>query len=216
MNDLEREQRLDKYDLAHATVREILTEMKDISEIMVDLAYASIMFDSEEIADEVKNLEEDMEELSKNIRIKAMLSARTHKDATKLSSLLEVAAASRRISNAAGDIVKLMECEVDKRPFLTFILREAEEKIKRLVVADSSDMVGRQIGELGVESETGMRIIAIKRGKRWIYDPEEETKLKAGDTLIVRGTEDGYEVLRSFANGDKNWPVYPENEGEED
>ncbi len=147
--DLGREQRLDKYDLAHATVREILTEMKDISEIMVDLAYASIMFDSEEIAEEVKNLEEDMEELSKNIRIKAMLSARTHKDATKLSSLLEVAAASRRISNAAGDIVKLMECEVDKRPFLTFILREAEEKIKRLVLSDVSDMVGRQIGDLG-------------------------------------------------------------------
>ncbi|HQN76438.1 MAG TPA: TrkA C-terminal domain-containing protein [Methanomassiliicoccales archaeon] len=216
MYDLGREQRLDKYDLAHATVREILTEMKDISEIMVDLAYASIMFDSEEIAEEVKNLEEDMEELSKNIRIKTMLSARTHKDATKLSSLLEVAAASRRISNAAGDIVKLMECEVDKRPFLTFILREAEEKIKRLVLADSSDMVGRQIGDLGVESETGMRIIAIKRGKRWIYDPEEETKLKAGDTLIVRGTDDGYDVLRSFANGDEKWPVYPEEEEEED
>jgi uncharacterized protein with PhoU and TrkA domain len=214
MYELGREQRLEKYDLAHATVREMLTEMKDISEIMVDLAYASIMFDSEDIADEVKNLEEDMEELSKNIRIKAMLSARTHKDANKLSSLLEVAAASRRISNAAGDIVKLIECEVDKRPFLTFILREAEEKIKRLNVAEGSDMVGRMIGELGVESETGMRIIAIKRGKRWIYDPEEETKLKAADTLIVRGTEDGYDVLRSYANGEENWPVYPEEEEE--
>jgi uncharacterized protein with PhoU and TrkA domain len=180
MYDLGREQRLDRYDLAHATVREILTEMKDISEIMVDLAYASIMFDSEEIAEEVKNLEEDMEELSKNIRIKAMLSARTHKDATKLSSLLEVAAASRRISNAAGDIVKLMECEVDKRPFLTIILREAEEKIKRLVLADSSDMVGRQIGDLGVESETGMRIIAIKRGKRWLYDRRRRQSSRQG------------------------------------
>ena len=207
---------MEKYDLAHATVREMLTEMKDISEIMVDLAYASIMFDSEEIAEEVKNLEEDMEELSKNIRIKAMLSARTHKDANKLSSLLEVAAASRRISNAAGDIVKLIECEVDKRPFLTFILREAEEKIKRLNLTEGSDMVGRRIGDLGVESETGMRIIAIKRGKRWMYDPEEETKLKAGDTLIVRGTDDGYEVLRAYANGEENWPVYQEEEAEED
>jgi len=216
MYDIGREQRLEKYDLAHATVREMLTEMKDISEIMVDLAYASIMFDSEDIADEVKNLEEDMEELSKNIRIKAMLSARTHKDANKLSSLLEVAAASRRISNAAGDIVKLIECEVDKRPFLTFILREAEEKIKRLNLTERSDMVGRMIGDLGVESETGMRIIAIKRGKRWIYDPEEETKLKAADTLIVRGTDDGYDVLRSYANGEENWPVYPEEEEEED
>ena len=207
---------MEKYDLTHATVREMLTEMKDISEIMVDLAYASIMFDSEETAEEVKNLEADMEELSKNIRIKAMLSARTHKDATKLSSLLEVASASRRISNAAGDIVKLIECEVDKRPFLSFILREAEEKIKRLVLNDGSDMVGRSIDELAVESETGMRIIAIKRGKRWIYDPEDETKLKAGDTLIVRGTDDGYDILRTHASGEEKWPVYPDEETEED
>ncbi|HUT27290.1 MAG TPA: TrkA C-terminal domain-containing protein [Methanomassiliicoccales archaeon] len=207
---------MDKYDLTHATVREMLTEMKDISEIMVDLAYASIMFDSEETAEEVKNLEADMEELSKNIRIKAMLSARTLKDAAKLSSLLEVASASRRISNAAGDIVKLIECEVDKRPFLSFILREAEEKIKRLVLNDGSDMVGRSIDELAVESETGMRIIAIKRGKRWIYDPEDETKLKAGDTLIVRGTDDGYDILRTYAIGEEKWPVYPDEETEED
>ncbi len=216
MYELGREQRSIKYDLAHATVREMLTEMKDVSEIMVDLAYASIMFDSEEIADEVKNLEADMEDLGKNIRIKAMLSARTHKDATKLSSLLEVAAASRRISNAAGDIVKLIECEVDKRPFLTFILREAEEKIKLLVLNHVSDMVGRCIEELAVESETGMRIIAIKRGKRWIYDPEEETRLKAEDVLIVRGTDDGYDILRSYANGEEKWPVYPDEEVEED
>lgn len=207
---------MEKYDLAHATVREMLTEMKDISEIMVDLAYASIMFDSEETAEEVKNLESDMEELSKNIRIKAMLSARTYKDATKLSSLLEVAAASRRISNAAGDIVQLIQCEVNKRPFLTFILREAEEKIKRLILMDNSDMVGRSVRELGVESETGMRIIAIKRGKRWIYDPEEEMVLKAGDTMIVRGTDDGYDILRSYANGEEKWPVYPDDEGEDD
>ena len=207
---------MEKYDLAHATVREMLTEMKDISEIMVDLAYASIMFDSEETAEEVRNLESDMEELSKNIRIKAMLSARTYKDATKLSSLLEVAAASRRISNAAGDIVQLIQCEVNKRPFLTFILREAEEKIKRLILMDNSDMVGRSVTELGVESETGMRIIAIKRGKRWIYDPEEEIVLKAGDTMIVRGTDDGYDILRAYANGEDKWPVYPDDEGEDD
>jgi uncharacterized protein with PhoU and TrkA domain len=215
MYELGKDQRLEKYDLAHTTVREILTEMKDVSEIMVDLAYASIMFDSPEIAEEVENLEEDMEELSKTIRIKAMLSARTHKDAAKLSSLLEVAAASRRISNAAGDIVKLIDWEVDKRPFLSFILREAEEKIKRLTLNEGSDMVGRSIGELGVESETGMRIIAIKRGKRWIYDPEEDTGLKASDTLIVRGTDDGYDILRSFATGEEKWPVYPEEEGED-
>jgi uncharacterized protein with PhoU and TrkA domain len=62
-----------------------------------------------------------------------------------------------------------------------------------------------------VETETGMRIIAIKRGIRWIYDPEENERLKEGDVLVVRGTEDGFERLRRFTTGAEKWPVYPED-----
>ena len=57
-----------------------------------------------------------------------------------------------------------------------------------------------------------MRIIAIKRGIRWIYDPEDDVKLKEGDGIVVRGTEDGYERLRRFATGAEKWPVYPQEE----
>ena len=57
-------------DIPDTTVRELLTEMKDISEVMVDLAYAAIMFDSEEIAEEVAHLEERMHTLNYEIRIK--------------------------------------------------------------------------------------------------------------------------------------------------
>ncbi|OPY30224.1 MAG: TrkA-C domain protein [Methanomassiliicoccales archaeon PtaU1.Bin030] len=55
-----------------------------------------------------------------------------------------------------------------------------------------------------------MRIIAIKRGIRWIYDPDKEVTLKEGDVLVVRGTEDGFERLRRFATGMEKWPVYPQ------
>ena len=63
-------------------------------------------------------------------------------------------------------------------------------------------MVSKSIADLSIEAETGMRIIAIKRGKRWIYDPEGSTFLKAGDVIIVRGTESGSEILRSYASGE--------------
>ena len=45
-----------------------------------------------------------------------------------------------------------------------------------------------------------------------MYDPEETTKLKGGDVLIVRGTEDGFERLRRFASGEEEWPMYPEED----
>ena len=204
----------DRSEISHTTVRELLTEMKDISEVMVDLAYAAIMFDSEEIAEEVAHLEDRMQTLNYEIRIKAMLSARTYNDAVKIAGLLQVAAAAKSISNAAGDIVTLSGVDPSKKPFLSFVLREAEEKIRRLTISDSSDMVSKSIGELSIEAETGMRVIAIKRGKRWIYDPDESTFLKAGDVIIVRGTESGSETLRKFASGETKWPIYPPVEEE--
>lgn len=129
-----------------------------------------------------------------------------------LSGLLELAEASAIISRAAGNMVDLLEMGPSRSPFISFILKDAEEKIRLLTLCDSSDMGGHTIEDLSVEAETGMRIIAIKRGIRWMYDPEETTKLKGGDVLIVRGTEDGFERLRRFASGEEEWPMYPEED----
>ncbi|OPY31294.1 MAG: TrkA-C domain protein [Methanomassiliicoccales archaeon PtaU1.Bin124] len=208
----DREHHIDTESTARKSVREILTDMKDISELMVDLSYAAIMFDSNELAGEVRHLEQQIQRLNYEIRIKAMLSARTHDDAVKLSGLLQVASAAEAMSNAAVNIVNLSQCQIDKRPFLTFVLREAEEKIGRLTLNERSDMANRTLADMSVESETGMRIIALKRGKRWIYDPEGSTSLKVGDVMIVRGTEDGYESLRKYVMGEAKWPVYEEAE----
>ena len=210
MTDSSREYAFEKIENVPKTVRELLTEMKDISEVIVDLAYASLMFDSKEIGEEVKHLESTMDTLNYEIRIKAMLASRTPEDAIQLSGLLQVASAAESISNAAGDIVDLLETDIEKRPYLSFMLRDAEEKIRILILSEKSDMVSKTILDLSVESETGMRIIAIKRGKRWIYDPEGDTKLKGGDLLIVRGTGDGHETLRRYTSAKDSWPTYPE------
>src|SRR5512133_2059591 len=105
MAQYERDSGHEADQVTRKSVREILTEMKDISELMVDLAYASIMFDSNELAGEVRNLERQMQRFNHEIRIKAMLSARTHDDAVKLAGLLQVASAAEAMSYAAVNIV---------------------------------------------------------------------------------------------------------------
>jgi uncharacterized protein with PhoU and TrkA domain len=212
LTDSNREYEFEKIEDVPKTVRELLTEMKDISEVIVDLAYASLMFDSKEIGEEVKHLESNMDTMNYEIRIKAMLASRTPEDAVQLSGLLQVASAAEVISNAAGDIVDLLDTDIEKRPFLSFMLRDAEEKIRMLILSEDSDMVNRSLENLCVESVTGMRIIAIKRGKRWIYDPDADIKLKGGDMLIVRGTGDGFENLRCFTSASESWPVCKEAE----
>lgn len=202
----------DEEEKENLTVRELLTEIKDISEVIVDLAYAALLFDSQEIGAEVHHLGSRMDTLNHEIKIRMMLASRTAQDAIQLSGLLQVAEGAASISAAAGDIVELLELNPKGDPIVSLVLKEAEEKIRLLTLSDRSDMKGRSLEDLSVETETGMRVIAIKRGIRWIYDPEETERLKECDLLVVRGTEDGYERLRCFTNGVNKWPVYPEEE----
>ncbi len=182
------------------TVKDLLTEMKDISELIIDLAYSAVLFDNDEIAEEVKYLEVRMDKLNYDIRIMAMMAARTKEDAEQLAGILQVAQAAEKISNTAGDIVLLLK---DKnRPTLSRILNKADEKIFRLKISSISEACEKKIGELKIESETGMRIIGIRRNDFWIYNPGSDVVLKENDWLIVRGSDEGHDDLNNFLKGD--------------
>ncbi len=187
------------------TVKDLLVEIKDKSELIVDLAYSAIIFDSEDMANEVENEEQEIDELVYKIRIKTMVAVNDIEDAEQLSGILQVADAAKNIANAAADIVSLLDMDITLRPFLPSLFMQADEKIHVVMVNKNSSIVNRTIGDLNIEAETGVRIIAIKRGKSWIYDPEETVHIKSKDVLIVRGTEDGYKFLDKVARGEENW-----------
>ena len=182
-------------------VKELLTEMKDISELIIDLAYSAVLFDNEEIAEEVKYLEVRMDKLNYDIRMMAMMAARTKEDAEQLAGILQVAEAAESISNAAGDIVNLLSKEEKTGPILPKILKEADEQLFRIKVSQSSNACDKKIDDLKVESETGMRIIAIRRGDLWIYNPQSDIDIKADDWLITRGTDEGFDEIEKFLHG---------------
>lgn len=199
------------------SVRELLTEMKDTSEVIVDLAYAALMYNSDAMADKVHELEEQMDDLKFAIRFKVLLAARTKEDAKQLSGILQVASAADRVSDAAAEIVKLLDVPLEKRPFVSAMLYESDEKIRATKIKPVSGMVGYTIGQLATEACTGCKIIALKNRQGWIYDPEDEIKIRAGDDIIVRGTEDGFKRLTEFAAGKIPWEFpEPDDEDEEE
>ena len=53
-----------------------------------------------------------------------------------------------------------------------------------------------------IETETGMRIIAIRRDECWIYNPQSDTTIQADDWLIIRWTNEGYQELSKFLHGE--------------
>lgn len=55
--------RVKKTEYRPAPVRETLIQMKDISELMIDLAYSSALFNNKELAEEVMALESKVDDL---------------------------------------------------------------------------------------------------------------------------------------------------------
>ena len=180
-------------------VKDLLTEMKDISELIIDLAYSAVLLHNTEIAEEVKYLEVRMDKLNYDIRIMAMMAARSKEDAEQLAGILQIAQAAEKISNTAGDIILLMKENTE--PILPRIFAKADERIYRLLVTDKSSACNETIGELRIESETGMRIIAIRRENYWIYNPQSKNTLEKDDIVIARGNDEGFSQLNDFFRG---------------
>ena len=128
--------------------KDVLIEMKDISELMVDLSYSAILFDSKEIALEVINLEESMNKLVYQARIQSVLGARRLEEAEAMSGMLQVAEAAERIANSASDVAKLILKNVRFPAKLKRVFPEAEEIVTRVIVSQSSELAGRTLGAL--------------------------------------------------------------------
>jgi uncharacterized protein with PhoU and TrkA domain len=186
-------------DYQPINLKDVLIEMKDISELMVDLAYSAVLFESNAIAEEVIELEERMNDLVYLARITSMMSVRRLEDAEPMSGLLQLAEASERISNQAADIAKNIIRHVSFSANLRKALPEAEEATHRTVVATGSLLDGVRLGDIKLQSTTGIRIIMIRRMRQRIYDPDKHAVLRAGDVLVGRGPEYGFPALCELA-----------------
>jgi len=84
-----------------------------------------------------------MEKLNYQMRMMAMLAARTTEDAEKLSGILQMAEAAKMISGAAGDAVKLLSVKL-RHPLLPRLLKESDEMIRKMVVGGNSAAIGNK------------------------------------------------------------------------
>jgi uncharacterized protein with PhoU and TrkA domain len=183
------------------SVRTILRDMKDLSELMVDLAYSSVIFDLDDIGEEVLHLEEEISDLRYELEQHLLLAADTPEQAKSLTAILHVAATASEIASAAGDIAKIVVNDFRLHPIILEALKLAEERIVRVQVDKSSVLCEKSIEELALPLRLGAVIIHIRRGTRRIYDPDEDVILYPEDVLIVRTTETSAPVLREIAEG---------------
>ena len=180
-------------------VKDLLVEMKNLSELIIDLAYSAVLYDNEELADDVVELEEHINKLKYEVEIMSMLAARTPEDAAQLTGILRVASAAEEISNAAREVADTVIRDVELHPALKDAIKESQETIIRLKVDTGSQMVGKSLEDLKLETETGMHVIAMKRtGGEWIPHVKKKTVVEEGDMLIAIGPMEGVEELKKL------------------
>ncbi len=181
-------------------VMDMFLEMKDTSELMVDLAYSSLLYDNDEIASEVEHLNGQIDEMSGHLKRLAITEvSQRSPDATIM--VLKLCTYITSIADAAMTIADVVLRDIEPHPVIKQSIKESDVSIFRLEVKPKSILAGKKIGDLRLATETGMWLFAIKRNVRWIYGPEEHDVICQGDIIFVRGPEDGMKKLKAVAKG---------------
>jgi len=192
----------DEVSYEPVSVKELLAEMKDTAELLIDLSYSAVLLGSTEVAREVLELEEQMDVLQLRARMSILMAARSPNDAERLAPVLGVVGAAEKISDAAGDIAKVVLEEVGLPEEMRAALPEAMETVLRAELAAESDLAGASLGGVNLETETGVRVLAIRRAGDWLLNPSAETDLRAGDVVLFRGPDDAVAEVYADATGE--------------
>jgi uncharacterized protein with PhoU and TrkA domain len=183
-------------------LRTMLSESKDTSELMVDLAYAAVYFGDPQMAEEVDELEDRLNDLVHDMRAVCVMAARKPREADAMASVLQVVSSIERIGNAAVDIARIVVHRLGIPRELVADLSEAEEVAHRVILREGSHFAHRPLQDFELPVAVGMRIVAIHRGRDWITDVRGEEVLLPGDVLFLHGSPAGIPRLRQLAGAD--------------
>ncbi|WP_138006812.1 potassium channel family protein [Halalkalirubrum salinum] len=184
-------------------VKDVLVEMKDTAELLIDLSYSAVLHRNEALATEVLRLEARMDVLEMRARMSLMMAARSPDDTEKLAPVLGIVSAADMISDAAGDIAKIVLDDIGLPESMRAALPEATETLVQGTVATDSPYAGQTLLDIDLESQTGVRVIALRRDDDWLLNPGRDTQIEAADVAFLRGPEVGmtdvYESLTGNA-----------------
>src|SRR3954471_25038365 len=193
-------------------LKDMLSEAKDTSELMIDLAYAALYFGDPDMAEEVDELEEHLSELVHEMRAVSILAARSPRVADAMASVLQVEGAIERLGNASVDISRIVTHRLGIPRALVAALSAAEEVSHRVKGRDGSEMPLRPLRKLEMPTERGMRVVAIRREHDWITDVDGDEVLMPGDVLFLQGTAAGIPELRRLSGAGEWEPPQPPEE----
>ena len=179
-----------------------LVLLKDTSELMIDLAYSSLLLNSQALAEEVADLENHMDNLHTDFELLVLSSGFTPKESKDFLGLIRLGVVTEKIADAAMEIADVVLRGLEPHPILRLVIEEAEETVTKVTVSETSTVVGKTIRDAQLQEETGMWVLVIRRGNLWLR-PRPDTEIRSGDILIAAGYAEGEEDFKSLTAGNK-------------
>ncbi|HYT29938.1 MAG TPA: TrkA C-terminal domain-containing protein, partial [Actinomycetota bacterium] len=177
---------------------DILIEMKNAAEVAVGLAYSSLLFKDPALAAEVATLEARSDFLHDELESWVLKAAPEARNSDELRGLLRLGYASESIFDAARDMTWVIEHGEELHPVVQMALEETDEVAAETLVEPGCRADGRSLKQLQLETETGMFVLAVQRGRRWTYRPRPRFQLEGGDRVISIGPEEGVSAIEAL------------------
>jgi uncharacterized protein with PhoU and TrkA domain len=166
---------------------QLLLQVKDTSEIMIDLAYSSLIFHDRDLADEVLLLNEYVKDL--NGRLEEIIIERVSqdKDLDRAITYIRLSRAMEYIGDSAEKIADVVLRDIRVHPVLAESILESGTSIAREVITAESVLAGKRLRDTSLATDTGWFVLVVKRGGKWVIGPDGETVLEPGDIIFARG-----------------------------
>jgi len=178
---------------------ERFVELKDTSELMMDLAYSSLLLNSKELAEDVQELEEHVDKLHTDFELLVLSCGFKLEEAKGLLGLIRLGVVTEKIADAAAEIAEVVLRGIEPHRVLKLVIEEAEETVTYVQVAEDSLITNKTLRSARIPEETGMWILAIRRRGKYIR-PRPHTTIESGDVLIASGYAKGEEDLKKLAS----------------
>jgi uncharacterized protein with PhoU and TrkA domain len=176
-------------------------ELKDTSEMMMDLAYSAVLLNSRYLAEEVLMLEEKMDNLHTEFELLVLSNRGEAEEARGVLGLIRMGVVTERIADAAAEIAEVVLRSGEPHPVLSLMIQDAEETVERVTVSQNSSVAGKALKKAQIPQQTGLWVLVIRRGNRWIR-PEHWTTIQVGDVVIASGYSEGEEDFKNLVGGE--------------
>ena len=184
-----------------SNVKDLLAEAKDVSELMVDLAYAAVFFNDEKLAEGGREApaRAGRGTCGSSAQV-AMLAARSPEDAEKMGDVLHIAGGHgedrrRRLRHRAGRAGAARHPARRSGRISATPTRSSGGSGS----AKERRVVGRSLRDLRLPGETGMWLMAIRRRRRVGVRPRRGHRaLRRATCCCIQGPEEGVNLIREL------------------